>query len=465
MTLSLTRREFVAASAAAGAGLVIAFYLPDGAGASPDFAPNAWLKISPEGEVTVVVARSEMGQGVRTALPILVAEELEADWTKIRVEQAPANRQLYGDQTTGGSASVREGWGPLRKAGATAREMLIAAAAKRWGVAKSSCRAENGAVLHPATSRRLTYGELAAEAASLPVPTEAPLKDAKDFRLIGKPTPRLDTPSKVDGSAEFSLDFRQPGMLYAVIARPPAFGGKLKGVDDKQARAVPGVRDVIELGDGVAVVAESVWPAMEGRRALDLQWDDGPNAKLSSAAIRQMFDEAAKKGGHVWRNDGDFAATFASAAKKLEATYEVPYLAHAPMEPENCTAHFQKDRCEVWAPTQVPQQTQREVAKAVGLTPSAVRVNVTLLGGGFGRRLEEDFAVEAALISKAVGAPAKVVWSREDDMRHDFYRPASLHRMSGALDAQGWPAAFAHTVAGPSILARWSEEVVKSGQD
>jgi len=449
----LSRREFLTAGAAVGAGLVIGFYLPHESAdrSGHPFSPNAYLKITPYGKITVVVARSEMGQGVHTALPMILAEELEADLNQITVEQAGAST-LYGDQTTGGSASVRTTWDPMRKAGAAAREMLLSAAALEWGVPKSSCKAEHGSVIHPGSNRKATYGELASRAATLPVPTAPPLKDAKDYKLIGTRVPRMDTPPKVQGTAGYGIDFRLPNMKYAMLSRCPVIGGKVSTFDDKETRKVAGVSYVGKISDSaIAVVADSVWGAMEGRRVLNVTWDEGPNKDLNTAAVKNGLRQAASKKGVALYATGDVSK---AAGRKFEAAYESPFMAHAPMEPGNCTAHFQRNKCELWAPTQVPQDVRDSVAAAVGLDPEQVKVNITLLGGGFGRRLEHDYGIEAALVSKAISGPVKVLWSREDDMRFSTYRPASYHKMSASLDGQGWPTSFFHTIVTPSVNAQ-----------
>jgi isoquinoline 1-oxidoreductase subunit beta len=445
----LSRREFIAAGVAAGAGLVVGFYLPHrGRTSKQVFSPNAYLRITPDNQITIVVARSEMGQGIRTALPMILAEELEADWKLIEIEQAGASN-LYGDQTTGGSASVRTSWDPMRKAGATAREMLISAAALTWGVARSSCTAQDGSVLHAASKRQLSYGELADKAAALPIPTDVPLKQSKDYKIVGQRLPRVDTPSKVKGEAVFGIDFRMPGMKYAVLSRCPTIGGKLLSFDDKESKKISDVSYVGKIGDSaVAVVANSVWGAMEGRRLLNVNWDDGPNKELDTAMVMQSLKQAAAKKGASLYSVGDVSKV---AGRKVSAAYELPFMAHAPMEPGNCTAHFQGTTCELWAPTQVPQDCRDSVAQALGMDPDQVKVNVTLMGGGFGRRLEHDYAVEAALVSKAAQVPVKVVWTREDDMRSSTYRPASLHQLSAVVDGAGWPVAFTHRLIAPSI--------------
>jgi len=444
---SRSRRDFLIAGAAAGAGLVIGFYLPHKSSKGA-FEPNAYLRIAPDGKVTVVVARSEMGQGVWTSLPMILAEELEADWKQITIEQAGAST-LYGDQSTGGSASVRTTWDPMRKAGAAAREMLISAAALEWGVARSACKAENSAIVHAESGRRLSYGQLANRAATLPVPTDPPLKQAKDYKIVGKPLSRLDTADKANGSAIFGIDFRVPNMKYAVLARSPVIGGKVAGFDDKESRKISGVSYVGKVSDSaIAVVADSAWGAMEGRRVLNVSWDEGPNKDLNSAAIFESLKKSASGKAVPLYTAGDISKI---SGRRIEAAYQLPFMAHAPMEPGNCVAEFRGSSCEIWAPTQVPQDVRDSVAQAVGLDPDQVMVNITLLGGGFGRRLEHDYAVEAALVSKAAKAPIKVIWTREDDMRFSTYRPASYHHLSAVLDGQGWPVLFSHRIVMPGI--------------
>ena len=448
MTL-LSRRRFFATSAAGAAGLVIGFYLPSrsDAQAGGGFAPNAYLTIAPDGRITVVVARSEMGQGVWTSLPMILAEELEADWKQITIEQAGAST-LFGDQTTGGSASVRTTWDPMRKAGAQAREMLIAAAAAQWNVEREGCRGEGGFVVHSASGRKLSYGELAQSAGKLSPPDNPPLKSG-DYRLVGKPLPRLETRSKVDGSAVYGIDFRIPGMKYAVLARSEVVGGKVAHFDGSAAQGMPGVSFVGKIGDSaVAVVADSTWNAIAARRALKVTWDKGPNKELNSAGILDALKRADPSKAVRFFTAGDVSR---AGGRRIEATYQLPFMAHAPMEPGNATAHFRSAECEIWAPTQVPQDCRDTIASSLGLKPEQVKVNVTLLGGGFGRRLEHDYALEAALVSKAANAPVKVVWTREDDMRCSTYRPVSLHKLSASLDRDGWPSAFTHRVIGPSI--------------
>lgn len=453
----LSRREFVGAGLAAGAGLVIGFYLPHGEGLRQEsFSPNAYLRITPDSKVTIVVARSEMGQGVRTALPMILAEELEADWKQIQLEQAGAST-FFGDQTTGGSASIRTTWDPMRKAGAIAREMLISAAALTWGVPRSSCTAENGRIKHAASNRSLSYGELVGKAATLPIPADVPLKQSKDYKIVGQRFARVDSPAKVTGEAVFGIDLRIPEMKYAVLSRSPVIGGKVSSFDGKETKKIAGVSYVGKIGDSaVVVVADSVWGAMQGRRVLNVTWDEGPNKDLNTGAIMASMKQAAeKKGVNLYSASGPVRG----GGRKMGAEYTLPFMAHAPMEPGNCAAHFQGTTCELWAPTQVPQDCRDSVATAIGLDPDQVKVNVTLMGGGFGRRLEHDYAVEAALVSKAINAPAKVIWTREDDMRFSTYRPPSIHQLFAVVDGAGYPLGLTHRIISPSISGQKGQPV------
>jgi isoquinoline 1-oxidoreductase beta subunit len=473
---TLDRREFLKKSSAGGTALVIGFYLPGKfealAAAAPPSEPvaaNAWVRIAPDDTVTIVIDKSEMGQGVVTSLAMLLAEELEFDWKKVKTEFAPAApayfNPLFGVQGTGGSTSVRASWGPLTKAGAAAREMLIAAAAQQWYVEASSCHVENGAVVHNATGKRLGYGALAERAAKLSVPANPTLKDPKDYKYIGKPTKRLDTPSKVNGKAGFGIDVRLPNIQHAVVARCPVFGGKVKSFDDSKAKTIRGVKQVLQISSGVAVVADNTWSAMEGRRALQITWEEGPNALNSSDAIRKLYRAAAEKPGAIARKDGDADAALATAAKKVEAAYEVPFLAHATMEPMNCAADVRPDGCDIYAPTQFQTINQMTGARITGLKPEQVRIHTTFLGGGFGRRAEQDFISEAVEISKGTGAPVQVTWSREDDIQNDFYRPAAYTKLIGGLDSDGWPVAWKSRIVGPSIMSRFFPGSVKNGID
>ena len=453
-----SRRDFLKSSAAMGGGLVIGFVLPGGArfaeAATAVFQPNAFIRITPDNVVTVVVGLSEMGQGVLTAIPMLVAEELEADWGKITIEQAPADpafaNPIFKVQATGGSTSVRGHWEPMRKAGATARQMLIAAAADTWKVDSSTCHAESGKVIH-ASGKKLTYGELANRAATIPAPAEVKLKDPKDFKLLGKGAKRLDSPGKVNGTARFGMDVRLPGMLTAVVARSPVAGGKVASFNADKAKAMPGVKHVVQIGSGVAVAATGYWAAKQGRDALEIQWDEGANAGLSSENISKAMSELAGKSGVVARKDGDVST--ATAAKKLDAVYEAPYLAHACMEPMNCTAWVKADGVEIWAGTQAQGINQSVLSKVAGVKPEQVKVNTMLLGGGFGRRFAQDFTVDAVLISKAAGAPVKLIYSREDDMKGHFYRPFALVKFSAGLDDAGNPVSYSARTSCSSVFA------------
>ena len=468
---SLNRRDFIKVTGAAGAGLVMGVYLPSlkrFEAPAPDqaglFAPNMWLRINPSGDITVAVAKSEMGQGVLTSLPMIVAEELDADWNRITFEHPVADRK-YGSMGTGGSASVRSSWDNLRNAGAAARLMLIAAAAQTWGVDPSSCTTVAGVVHHSASGRSLQYGELAVKAAAMNVPDKVTLKDPKNFRIIGKRTLRLDAPSKVDGSALFGIDTRVPGMLYATVVHSPVFGGKVRSFDAAKAQAIAGVRKVVRIETGVAVIADSTWAAFQGRDALSVSWDEGDNGKITSATIHASLVEASSRSGAVAEKTGDARAAFASAEKKIEAVYEAPFLAHATMEPMNCTADVRADSCEIWAPTQNPQGAQGDAAAFLGIDSSKVTVHTTLLGGGFGRRFSTDFVMDALHCSRVAGAPVKVTWTREEDMQHDVYRPVSRHMLSGAVDGSGRLSALVHRVVAPSMGDQRRPGSLKDGLD
>jgi isoquinoline 1-oxidoreductase beta subunit len=474
----LDRRDFLKAGAALGGGLVIRLALPLAlrpawaAAASPGFAPNAFIRIDRQGVVTLVMPMVEMGQGTYTALPMLLAEELEVGLDQVRLEHAPPNDALYANsllhiQTTGLSASIRAFWTPLRQAGAVGRTLLIAAASKRWDVDPSTCRAQHGVVLHSASERRLGYGELADAAAALPVPApdSVSLKDPKDFILIGTPAKRLDTPDKVNGRAQFGIDVKVPKMKIAAIAISPVFGGKPKSVNEAAARAVRGVRQVVRIDEAVAVVADHMWAAKKGLKAAAIEWDDGPNATVSSADIVRQLEDASKQPGVVARNEGDAQKTLAGAAQRIDAIYQAPFLAHAAMEPMNCTVQVRKDGCELWVGTQAPTLTQAMVAGITGLPKDAIRIHNQLLGGGFGRRLDVDGSVLAVKIAQHVDGPVKVVWSREEDIQHDMYRPYYYDRLSAGLSADGKPVAWTHRVAGSSIVARYIPPLFKNGFD
>jgi isoquinoline 1-oxidoreductase subunit beta len=471
----LSRRGFLRASAAAGGGLLLGLHLPfaasEGQAASSDtFEPNAFIRIGGDGQVVLTMPYVEMGQGTYTSIPMLIAEELEVGLNQVRVEHAPPNEKLYanpllGVQATGNSNAMRGAWQPMRKAGATAKAMLVAAGAKRWNIDPGSCRAQNGTVIHQASGRSLGYGELAADAARMSVPENVTLKQPADFRLIGTPAKRLDVPAKVNGTALFGIDARPPGVKIATLAQSPAFGGRVKSVDDAAAKAVKGVRQIIRLDDAVAVVADHMGAAKKGLAALKIEWDDGPHAKLTTGDIARELESATTRPGAVAQNIGDVGKAIAGAATKVEATYQVPFLAHATMEPMNCTVHVRQDGCEIWVGTQALARAQAAAAKVLGLPPDKVVVRNHLLGGGFGRRLDVDGVVRAVEIAKQVDAPVKVIWTREEDIQHDMYRPYWFDRISVGLDKAGKPIAWNNRFAGSSVIARWLPPAFANGLD
>lgn len=463
---SLERREFLKFSLAASGGLLVGLYVPCGAkdafaqeGSAASFMPNAFVRIGSDERITVIVNHSEMGQGVYTSLPMLLAEELDADWSKVGFEPAPVdpkyNHPVFGMQMTGGSSSVWSGFEQFRNAGAAARAMLVAAAAQKWNADPATLRTDSGAVLD-GSNRKLTYGQLAEAAAKMKPPEKVTLKDPKAFKLIGKPKNRLDTPEKVNGKAIFGLDVKQPGMLTAVIARPPIFGAKLRNFDDSRARSLPGVRKIASVPSGVAVVADTFWQAKVARDALKVDWDEGAMASFNTAQMMQQFRQQAQSPGKQVRRDGDPDGALANAAKKIEAVYEVPYLPHAMMEPLNCAVDLRSDSCEIWTGTQFQTVDRASAAKVAGLPDDKVKINTTFLGGGFGRRAnpQSDFVVEAVHVAKAAGAPVKVVWTREDDMQGGWYRPAFLHAIAGAVDASGKAISWRSRLVGQSIMAK-----------
>jgi isoquinoline 1-oxidoreductase subunit beta len=460
----MQRRDFLKVSIAASGGLLIGFHFPgvsqlaSAQQASPNsFMPNAFVRIGTDERVTVIVNHSEMGQGVYTSLPMLLADELDADWTKIGYEPAPVdpkyNHPAFGMQITGGSSSVWSGLEQFRQAGAAARSLLIAAAAQQWNIDATACRPESGAVFNGA--RKLTYGQLVGAAAKLPPPEHVQLKDPKTFKLIGKPIKRLDTPEKINGEAVFGIDVKLPGMLTAAIARPPIFGAKMKSFDDSRARSMPGVRKIVAIPAGVAVIADTFWQAKVARDALRVEWDEGSMGTFNTSKMMQDFRERAKTTGTSVRKDGDAAGALANAAKKIEAVYEVPYLSHLMMEPLNCVVDLRADSCEVWTGSQFQTVDRANAAKAAGLPNEKVQLHTTFLGGGFGRRAnpQSDFVVEAVHVAKAAGAPVKVIWTREDDMQGGWYRPAFLHAIEGGIDASGNPVSWRSRLVGQSIMA------------
>ena len=471
--MSLDRREFLKSSTYLSSGLVIALHLPGCSkparvpGEIKTIAANSWLRIGTDNTITFLCDRSEMGQGVYTALPTLLAEELGVGLERIHVDFAPAGNEytnnLLGTQITGASSSVRDAWQKLRKAGAQARSMLVSAAAKDWGVSAANCRVENGFVVSP-HGKRVSFGECAEAAARLPVPQDVKLTEAGKFRLIGTSIKRLDTPLKVNGSARYGIDVRLPDMLYAALAQPPALGGKALSFDDSKSRAMPGVKAVVQTSSGIAVVAASWWQARQARNALAVKWDDGPNAGLNDAAILHGLQHAAGAGQSA-RKDGDVDAAIKSAARVVTAQYQLPLLAHATLEPQNCTADVHAQGCDIYVPTQIQQVAQLAAAGAAGLKPEQVRVYTTFLGGGFGRRLDVDFIPAAVEASKAVGKPVKLLWTREDDTTHDVYRPPAFDTVVGAFDHSGRLIAWKLHLVGPSITARMFPAVVEKSID
>src|SRR5438105_4980161 len=451
--MDLSRRQLLFVGAAAGGGFLVGWHRPSGprilaaaAKAAPAvFAPNAFIRIGRDGRIRLIMNQVEMGQGTYTSMPMLLAEELEVGLDQVHLEHAPPDDKLYsvpvfGFQVTGASCSVRLLYEPLRRAGAAARSMLVAAAAQTWNVDAASCRAEKGVVTHTPTGRTLRYGALADKAATLPVPAQVVLKDPREFKVIGTPAKRLDTPGKVNGTAQFGIDVRLPGMKVATVAASPVVGGKLAFVDDSKAKAIPGVRQIVRLDDAVAVAADNMWAAKRGLKALTLRWEDGPNGTIATADVVRGLAAAAETPGVVARNEGDAPGVIAGASRKIESVYEAPFLAHAALEPINCTVHVRPDRCEVWTGSQVLSRVQAAAAKVTGLPLEKVVVHNFYLGGAFGRRLEVDYVPQAVRIGQQVQGPVKVIWTREEDIRHDVVRPYYYDRIAAAVAAReaGW---------------------------
>lgn len=474
--MAISRRKFMVRSTVAGAGLLVGFRFSSplllsqesekAAKKAPVNPFDAYIHVRPDGKISLIVAKSEMGQGIKTGLAMILAEEAEVDFNSVSVEQAETRPDLYAHMGTGGSGSTMESFTPLRRAGASVRELMVTAAASKWSVPKKECEAKKGVVTHEKSSRHASYGELVEAASKLPLPDpeKVELKDESDFELIGHATPRVDIPSKVNGSAQFGIDVRVPEMLFAVVARCPTFGGKPAHFDASKAKAVEGVRDVFEIpalgidmftAGGVVVLADSTWAALKGREALQISWDHGAAVSESSESLHAALRAAAGKVGKRVRNDGNVDAALPGSAKRVETMYEFPYLAHATMEPMNITVHARGDGAEVWAPTQSPDWVQRTVAKILDAPPEKVVVHTTLMGGGFGRRYMADYPAEAAQIAKVARKPVQLVWSREDDMTHDFYRPAACHQMRGAVDQAGRPLLWSHTIASTAIGSMW----------
>jgi len=464
------RRTFVKSSAAVGGSLIIGVSLPGfirDANAATDSKMNAWIRIGSDNSVTILCARSEMGQGVAMALPTLVAEELEVDLNKVKIEFAPPGEDyinaMLGGQITGGSTSVRDGWEKLRIAGAKARVMLTEAAAQKWGVNAADCKAQNGVVLYK--DKKASYGSLAEAASKLTPPKEVALKDPSKWRYIGKPLKRLDTANKITGKTEFGIDVKLPGMLYAALAQCPVIGGKATAVDDAKAKAMPGVKHVVKITDGVAVVADSWWQAKQARDALNITWDEGAGKSLSSEGVYKGLADAMAKPAASIKQQGNVADAMKTAAKKVEATYQMPFLSHSPLEPMNFTADVRKDSALLIGSIKFQQLAMGMASAITGLKPEQITIKTTYLGGGFGRRIDCDFFAQAVEISKAISAPVKLVWTREDDLTHDFYRPASLTQMSAGLDASGKPVALSFKMSSPSVTSRLFPPLVKDGVD
>ena len=475
MTATSTRREFLQTGALAGSALLLGFHLPvasalarNNSPANNTFAPNAFIRIDQQGVVTLIMPQVEMGQGIYTGVAMILAEELDADWEKVRVEHAPPNERLYANpifqiQATGGSTSVRAFWKPLRAAGASARAMLVEAASKRWSVGADSCHAANSTVTHPPSGRSLPYAALVAEASRLTPPNPPPLKNPGDFTLVGKPLKRLDTPDKVNGKAVYGIDAMPAGVKFATLAICPVFGGKVGHVDDTAAKQVAGVRQVVVLDDFVAVVADHTWAAKQGLAALAITWDEGSHARVDTEQVWSELRAAGEQPGVVARTTGNITQGLGTGVR-LDAAYELPFLAHAQMEPLNCTVHVKPDSCEVWVGSQILARAQSVAAAASGIPVEKVTIHNHLIGGGFGRRLEVDMVERAVLIAKHVDGPVKVIWSREEDMQHDVYRPVYRNVMSASV-ADGKIVGWSHRVVGSSVIARWLPPAFQKGID
>jgi isoquinoline 1-oxidoreductase subunit beta len=471
-TTNLSRRRLLAAAAAAGGGFILSLSLPFGGSeaTAESFAPNAFIRIGSDGQVVLTMPYVEMGQGTYTSIPMLIAEELEVSLQQVRLEHAPPNEKVYanpllGVQATGNSNAIRGAWKPLREAGATARTMLVAAAAKRWGVDAKSCSAHDGEVMHAPSGRRLAYGALAADTAKMPIPASVSLKVPEAFKLIGTPAKRLDASAKVNGTIVYGIDAGPPGVKFATLAQSPTFGGRVKSLDDAAAKAVRGVSQVVRLDDAVAVVADHMGAAKKGLEALSIEWDAGPHAQLTTEAVARELEQATLSTGAVAQNVGDADTAMDGAASRIEANYQVPFLAHATMEPMNCTVHLREDACEIWVGTQAIARVQAAAAKTSGLPNDKVIVHNHLIGGGFGRRLEADGVIRAVQIAQHVHGPVKVVWTREEDIQHDMYRPYWFDRIAAGLDDKGRPVAWRHRFAGSSVIARWLPPGFKNGLD
>ncbi|CAN7317952.1 molybdopterin-dependent oxidoreductase [Variovorax paradoxus] len=472
----MSRRVFLIAGGSLALGVAFNGAGATGARAAIEkhaaFEPNAFIRIDPDDTITLTMPRVEMGQGTYTALSMLIAEELEIPLARVKLAHAPPDASRYGNpraggaQITGGSNSVQGAWEPLRTAGAMARVMLVEAAAQEWRVAAAECRVQDGVVIHAPSGRQLSYGQLSPRAAGLPLPQQVTLKAPESFKLIGRPLKRLDAAEKVDGRARYGIDARLPKMRYAAVAASPALGGKLASVDDRAALALPGVRQVVRIDNAVAVIADHSWAAKQGLAALKIAWDDGPAASISTASIRHDLERGlARQDAAVARAQGDADAVLRGAARRLTATYHSPFLAHAAMEPINCTVDLRADGCDVWVGTQAPTRARDAAVRASGLAADKVRIHNHLIGGGFGRRLEADYVEQSVALSRNVQGPVQFIWSREEDIQHDILRPAYVDRFSAAIDAQGRPTAITHRVVGSSIMARVAPPLFRNGLD
>ena len=457
----INRRDFIKSISVAGTGLALGFYLPfknklqgEVSKKSVDFVQNIWVHVSPGNQVTLTVAESEMGQGVWTSLPMIIAEEMELDWTKVKVVQAPVDENYFGNfnMGTGGSASVRTSWEKLRNAGAVAKDILLEAAASQLSVEKNQCIADKGYIIHQPSGKKLSYGELTQTAASIEIPSTVNLKDPNKFSIIGTDLLRTDTLLKVNGTAQYAMDVDLPGMVYASIVRCPYFGGNIKTINDTDARNVDGILDIFKIETGIAVVGESTWSMLQGRKKLKISWNRGSNKYPDNESIYELFKKRSRKRGAKGRNEGNVKKALKNADRVIDAVYDVPFQAHATMEPMNCVADFQSDNCQVWAPTQSPKNAQKRVSEMTGFPMDKVKINVTFLGGGFGRRAFNDFVDEGVEVSMILKKPVKLIWTREDDMQHDFYRPASRHLLKAGLMNDGQSVAWSHSVVAPSIL-------------
>ncbi len=456
MVKKMDRREFIKISSTAGSGLILGFYLPNKLQGksleSKIFQPNAWINVQPDNYVKIMVGKSEMGQGVITSLPMIIAEEMDLDWSKVIVEKAPADRSKYGSQMTGGSNSISSSFMKLRKAGATAREMLVTAASEYWGVPENECTTNSSKVFHEKTNKKISYGELATKAGQQLIPKNPTLKNSKNFSIIGKNMSRKDTLPKINGTAEFALDIKLDGMVYATVVHSPIFGGKVISFEKNSLDGINGILDVFEIESGIAIVGDNTWTVLKAARKIKINWSEGEAKGVNTNQITEELMKASKKRGGVVRREGNVKRALKSSENILEAIYQSPFQAHATMEPMSCTISVEETKCQIWVGTQNPNGALKTVSKLTGLKKEQIEVNVTYLGGGFGRRSSNDFVKESVEIANIVKKPIKLTWSREEDMQNDYYRPASLHVMKGAIDQKKNLTVWKHRITAPSIL-------------